>query len=220
MGRQCRRMRLWRALLEMVVKFPEGQTVTEGLPQQDAGPGTAVANSLAVRTPGNDGLGAPAQTDSGADGASGGQAATEDSGPLKAYTAPPDPPTPVKLVLRKLSPAEKAFKKRLEDAGHEVIQVRTGPYKTPDFLVDGKPMELKTVKANGPQSIKNQIEKAADQTADGHIVINAEESEATVESALAQCERADGHLMNERNLTKSPLKGRLTVLTKSGAVRY
>ena|GEM_PF-5422993 len=196
---------------------PDGQTAPEGLPQQDAGAGMGVADTSVASTPGNDALAAPAQSDLGATEASGEQTATEDSGPLKPYTAPTDTPAPVKTVLRKLSPAEKAFKKRLEDAGHEVIQVRTGPYKTPDFLVDGKEMELKSVTANGPESIKNQIQKAAKQTTNGQIVIDAEKSDATVESALSQCERAAGHLKLKKRIE---IKGRVTVLTKSGPIRY
>jgi len=204
-----------RAQIAPVTAAPAGQTTPEGPPQPDAGTGAAAASTPATNPPD-----APAPSDSGATGTFGGQTATEDSRPLRAYTAPTDTPTTEKPVYRKLTPAERIYKKRLEDAGHEVIQIPTGPYKTPDFLVDGKEMEYKKVTANGLNSIKNKIEEAHEQTAKGQIVIDASESEATVESALLQCERADGHLMKEGNLTESPLKGRVTVLTKSETIRY
>jgi len=189
---------------------PEGQAASEGALQSDA------ADTPAASTPATNPPDSPAPTDTGAAGTAGGQTATEDSGPLKAYMAPPDTPATVKRVYRKMNPDEKAYKKELEEQGHEVIRNPEGEGKSIDFTVDSKLREYKKVRSNGPTSIKNQIEKAYAQVGagEGEIVIDARESEATMESAESQIHRAAG------KLGENTLKGRVTVMTKSGDVKY
>ena len=110
-----------------------------------------------------------------------------------------------------LNPEERAFYNEMRAAGREISAIpRVAGSKTADFMLDGAETELKTVTEKGANTIKNAIEKAASQGK--KIVIDARPSGTSRIEAVKQIFRAQGNLEN--------LRGRVTVLTKDGAVSY
>ena len=115
-------------------------------------------------------------------------------------------------VAEKMTAAEASMKSELEAAGSTVERIpRVSGQKTADFFVDGVKTELKTVTGNSPTSVKNAIQKAAEQS-DKNILIDARPSGISAEDALNQIHRAEGNI--------GGLSGRVTVLTKDGPVKF
>jgi RHS repeat-associated protein len=110
----------------------------------------------------------------------------------------------------KSTPAEAAMKQELEAAGNVVKRVPRRGYPTPDFLVNGVRTELKTLTKAGPNTLKNAIEKAARQGK--QILVDARNVNITADQARNQIMRAQGNV--------GGLAGRVTVLTKDGAVKF
>lgn len=70
--------------------------------------------------------------------------------------------------------------------------------------------ELKTLTGEGPNTLKNAIETAAKQG--DQILIDARGTSMTADQAANQIARAQGNIGN--------LAGRVTVLTKNGAITF
>jgi hypothetical protein len=121
----------------------------------------------------------------------------------------------------RLSPDERKIADRLTNNGNDVVAVPTGPNKTPDFLVNGKATELKTVKGIKDTSedglsdgISSRILNARSQAP--NIIIDAENQpgmtrEAAVR-AIARARDADKKL-GERIES-------IEILTPEGPVKY
>jgi RHS repeat-associated protein len=113
--------------------------------------------------------------------------------------------------LAGLLPEEQEIAEELIAAGKTVIPIaRSAEEKTADFLVNGISTELKTITQLGPNTVKNAIETAAKQGVD--IIINARRTGLTPAQALVEIQRAQGNI--------GTLIGRVTVLTKSGPVKF
>lgn len=96
----------------------------------------------------------------------------------------------------------------LIDQGKNVTVVPRATHKTADFIIDGVTTELKTLTQAGTNTLKNSIEKAAQQGQS--ILIDARNVNYSSADALDHIKRAEGNI--------GSLKGRITVLTKDGAV--
>ena len=83
-------------------------------------------------------------------------------------------------------------------------------YAEPRFVIDGIVTEYKGLTAAGPTTVKNAIEKAAQQGKD--IIIEARRVGLSAANALQQIQRAQGNI--------GGLQGRVTVLTKEGPVKF
>jgi len=110
-----------------------------------------------------------------------------------------------------LTPGEKKIVDEMLQEGRDVEIVPRGTERTPDFLVDGVPTELKTLTQAGPTTLKNAIQTAAKQGE--NVLIDARNVPLTREEALNQIQRAEGNV-------PGGLQGRVTVLTRTGTVRY
>jgi RHS repeat-associated protein len=110
-----------------------------------------------------------------------------------------------------LTPQARAYGEELIAAGHKVVALPTNSItKMADFVIDGIVTEYKGLTAAGPTTVKNAIEKAAQQGK--AIVIDARNVGVTAQNALQQIQRAQGNI--------GGLQGRVTVLTKEGPVKY
>ncbi|NEQ42463.1 MAG: hypothetical protein F6K00_02430 [Leptolyngbya sp. SIOISBB] len=74
-------------------------------------------------------------------------------------------PTPGNLVgsLDDINPVERGMVQELLEKGRNVEIVPRSNVKTPDFRIDGVPTELKTLTGEGRNTLKNAIQKAAEQ---------------------------------------------------------
>jgi hypothetical protein len=70
---------------------------------------------------------------------------------------------------------------------------------------------LKTLDKAGTNTLKNAIEEAVEQGQ--NVLIDARNVSVSLEEALTQIQRAQGNL-------SANLQGRVTVLTRTGIVRY
>jgi hypothetical protein len=96
-------------------------------------------------------------------------------------------------------------------SGHQVVALPTNSVsKMADFVVDGVTTEYKGLTGSGATTVKNAIEKAAQQGKD--IVIDARRVAISAQNALQQIQRAQGNV--------GGLQGRVTVLTKDGPVKF
>lgn len=119
-----------------------------------------------------------------------------------------------KLVgsLKGLEASERAFVEESLSAGRDVEIIPRQPgIKTPDFKIDGVITEYKKLEKAGTNTLKNALEAAAEQSSE-HILIDARGVAIDAEDAIAQIERAEGNV--------GGLKGRVTVLTSAGEVKY
>ena len=117
--------------------------------------------------------------------------------------------------LNEINPTERGMVEELLNQGKNVELVPRGSTKTPDFLVDGVPTELKTLESAGKNTLKNAIQKASEQGQ--QVLVDARNVPITAENAHQQILRAQGNLTKSG---KSSLSGRVTVLTKDGPVRF
>ena len=115
------------------------------------------------------------------------------------------------LVGFGLTPQSQEFAEEMIAAGHKVVALPTNSVtKMADFVIDGIVTEYKGLTGAGPTTVKNAIEKAAQQGKD--IVIDARRVAISAQSALQQIQRAQGNV--------GGLQGRVTVLTKEGPVKF
>jgi hypothetical protein len=91
-----------------------------------------------------------------------------------------------------------------------LILFRGGARRTPDFLVIGVETERKTLRSGGANTLKNALQRAATQGKD--IIIDARNVAISADDAVTQIERAEGNVKG--------LRGRVTVITSGGVVRY
>lgn len=112
--------------------------------------------------------------------------------------------------LDDLRPAERDMVAELLSQGRNIEIIPRGSSKTPDFLVNDIPTELKTLVSAGTNTLKNAIQKAAQQGE--QILVDARNVPITAEEAAHQIKRAQGNISN--------LEGRVTVLTKDGPVSF
>jgi hypothetical protein len=110
-----------------------------------------------------------------------------------------------------LNPAERKVAQELIAQGHKVSVISRSSTKTADFLVDGIKTELKTLQSAGTNTLKNAIQTAAKQS-DQNILIDARNVDISAGEANSEILRAQGNVGN--------LSGRVTVLTKDGAVKF
>ncbi|WNZ26900.1 hypothetical protein HJG54_34245 [Leptolyngbya sp. NK1-12] len=94
--------------------------------------------------------------------------------------------------------------------GKAVEIVPRGSSKTPDFRINGVPTELKTLTSAGPNTLKNAIQKAAQQGE--QILVDARNVPISAENARLQILRAQGNI--------GGLEGRVTVLTTEETVTF
>ncbi|HWD92252.1 MAG TPA: RHS repeat-associated core domain-containing protein [Verrucomicrobiae bacterium] len=109
------------------------------------------------------------------------------------------------------TPAEISYAQEQLAAGNNVEIVPTSNVPTPDFKINGVETELKTVNNLGPNTVKNFIESAAEQTSQ-QIVIDARNVNVSPADAAEQIQRAQGNI--------GGLQGRVTVLTSKGPVKF
>jgi Contact-dependent growth inhibition CdiA C-terminal domain len=117
--------------------------------------------------------------------------------------------------LGTINPVERNMVQELLNQGKDVELIPRGTTKTPDFKIDGISTELKTLENAGTNTLKNNIQKAAEQGQ--QILIDARNVEITAENARQQILRAQGNLSKNG---KGTLEGRVTVLTKDGIVSF
>jgi RHS repeat-associated protein len=115
------------------------------------------------------------------------------------------------LVGFGLTPEAQAWAEEMIAEGHQVVALPTNSVnKMADFVVDGVTTEYKGLTGSGATTVKNAIEKAAQQGKD--IVIDARRVAISAQNALQQIQRAQGNV--------GGLQGRVTVLTKDGPVKF
>ncbi|QYO64539.1 hypothetical protein [Leptolyngbya sp. 7M] len=112
--------------------------------------------------------------------------------------------------LNDINPVERSMVEELLGQGKTVEIVPRVPSKTPDFRINGVSTELKTLTSAGPNTLKNAIQKAAQQGE--QILIDARNVPITAENARLQILRAQGNI--------GSLEGRVTVLTTEGIVTF
>jgi RHS repeat-associated protein len=122
-----------------------------------------------------------------------------------------DGPAEAPEIMAKPTPAEQAMMQELREMGETVEQLpRIEGKKSADFLLNGVKTELKTLEGEGPNTVKNAIETAAEQGK--QVLIDARGTNLTPEQAANQIARAQGNV--------GGLSGRVTILTKSGVVKF
>ncbi len=110
-----------------------------------------------------------------------------------------------------LLPEERQIAEELIAQGHTVTAIPRAAGKTADFLIDGIVTEFKSLNSAGTNTLKNAIQKAAQQSGED-ILIDARKVPISAQEALQQIQRAQGNIQN--------LQGRVTVLTKDGPVKF
>jgi hypothetical protein len=117
-------------------------------------------------------------------------------------------------TLAGLTQEERAFVQELIAAGKTVQIVPRGAGETADFIIDGVLTELKTINSLGKNTVKNAIQKAASQAPGpgDQILIDARQVALTPEQAIKEILRAEGNV--------GSLKGKVTIVTQSGAVTW
>jgi hypothetical protein len=117
-------------------------------------------------------------------------------------------------TLAGLTQKERAFVQELIAAGKTVQIVPRGAGETADFIINGVLTELKTINSLGKNTVKNAIQKAASQAPGlgDQILIDARQVALTPEQAIKEILRAEGNV--------GSLKGKVTIVTQSGAVTW
>lgn len=119
--------------------------------------------------------------------------------------------------LSTLNAAERLVADELTANGKIVLPIARSTVsgaRTADLLVDGVKTEIKTVVANGPNSIKNAIEAGSLKPGVGEIIVDARGSNSTADSAFNQMKRAMGNSVRQIGNTK------ITIMTKDGTHTY
>ena len=121
--------------------------------------------------------------------------------------------------IEKLTPDEAKFVREMQSKGHTVEIIETATGRTPDFLINGMPCELKTISSVADMTVdglsnavKRRIMDARGQSA--NIIIDARNQPGmTLDIAEAGARRAIGADMNQGTKIEN-----LVVLTQDGPV--